>query len=161
MSLDATCHSSQAIKPFGDMRPSNFVETPEIRLQWFYDMVEADHARQKKRTRELDEDSSDDSWAIPERPSPYVSKRARIRQANYAFQDDWGLGDTSSILPLPLEHELEQAAQTDNARPRTASPKERTDAPDDAPLLRFGRGHRLIRQPARSLPQMIISTRRS
>ena len=123
--------------------------------------TEADNARQKKRTREVDEDSSDDSWAIPERPSPYVSKRARIRQANYAFQDDWGLGDTSSILPLPLEHELEQAAQTDNARPRTASPKERTDAPDDAPLLRFGRGHRLIRQPARSLPQMIISTRRS
>lgn len=143
------------------MRPSNFVETPEIRLQWFYDMVEADHARQKKRAREDDEDSLDESWPITERPSPYVSKRAHTRQANYAFQDDWGLGDTSSILPLPLEHELEQAAQTEDAPQRNTSPRERADATDDAPILRFGRGHRLIRQPARSLPQMILSTRRS
>ena len=35
----------------------------------------------------------------------FADEKEQIRSANRAFQADWGLGETSSLLPLPLERQ--------------------------------------------------------
>ena len=127
-------------------------------MQWFLDMVAAEEAQRRKRVREEEEEAA----AASGRASPLSPSRRRVqmRRDNLDFQADWGLGDTSSILPLPLEHDAARedfVAYEDEAPPHT-SLAEAASPPTH--ILRFGRGQRLVRQPMRGSPQALVSTRR-
>lgn len=101
-------------------------------MKWFYDMVEADSRAKRKRARhpKVDDVSSTSlqAWQAPPNledmscscssasssrssmcSSPpsmlFADEKEQIRSANRAFQADWGLGETSSLLPLPLERQ--------------------------------------------------------
>ena len=101
-------------------------------MKWFYDMVEADSRAKRKRARhpKVDDVSSTSlqAWQAPPNledmscscssasssrssmcSSPpsmlFADEKEQIRSANRAFQADWGLAETSSLLPLPLERQ--------------------------------------------------------
>ncbi|WFD19874.1 hypothetical protein MCAP1_002114 [Malassezia caprae] len=88
------------------MRRPSFEETSAIRLKWFYEILEHEDARLRKRQRSRESSFRVEADGDMPRYSPALRlDRRRLRDANSAFQMDWGLGDQSSIMPLPLESE--------------------------------------------------------
>ncbi|WFD23504.1 hypothetical protein MEQU1_002195 [Malassezia equina] len=86
-------------------RPA-FEETPAIRLKWFYEILEHETTRLRKRQRSSTNSfRSDVDDLVPIYSPARRLERQRRREANSAFQVDWGLGDQSAIMPLPLESE--------------------------------------------------------
>lgn len=77
------------------------------RLKWFYEILEHETIRQRKRQRSSTSSfrSDVDDDLVPIYSPARRLERQRRREANSAFQVDWGLGDQSAIMPLPLESE--------------------------------------------------------
>lgn len=76
-------------------------------MKWFYEILENEEARLRKRQRSRESSfrAEVDDDLIPMHSPALRLERRRLRDANAAFQMDWGLGDQSAIMPLPLESE--------------------------------------------------------
>jgi len=86
-------------------------------LKWFYEILENEDARKRQRSRE-NSFRANAGGDVPRYSPALRLDRRRLREANSAFQMDWGLGDQSAIMPLPLENDylaLDSHAVVDEA----------------------------------------------
>ena len=132
--------------------------TTNARMKWFMDMVDREDAASKTRgsgDMDVSQSQSSDVYrqqrSIP--PSPAMPTKARMRYDNQEFQTTWGLGESSSILPLPLETEINaRPSQTfpgletvDEAERSLRNSQTSTLQPEEPRVLRFDEDQRLVR----------------
>ncbi|WFD27617.1 hypothetical protein MNAN1_002618 [Malassezia nana] len=174
--------SPGALEGMGVMRRPAFEETPTIRLKWFYEILEREETQWRKRSKSrsapFHADLDDD--ILPMYSPARQLERQRRREANAAFQIDWGLGDQSAIMPLPLENEqaawshapLQDMTDTPvNDLEDTSDIDEEDDdlvevnavrpgAGAESHVIRLHPGQRLVRVPSSHKRAPVISTRR-
>lgn len=150
-------------------------------MKWFYEILEREEAQWRKRSlsRSASFHADLDDDILPMYSPARQLERKRRREANAAFQIDWGLGDESAIMPLPLENEqaswthapLQEMTDTAVDYPQDTSDIDEEDelvevnavrpgAGVESHVIRLRPGQRLVRVPSSHKRAPVISTRR-